>query len=398
MNLSHVSLAALSLWTLSSGTALAGGVIQVDDDKSINIGLLLQPQLQMAQVLDANGDTDYYSFDPFVRRTRILMGGQFTKWVNFFVDTDNPNLGMGGFTSTTYIQDAWVEANIAPYLQIDAGLLLLPFSHQGIQSAGALHTMDYHGALMKYPTGSHLVWRDTGIQFRGLVAKKKLEYRLAITNGLDSDNLYNTGTVMMNEKDKPRFVGRLQVNAMEAEGGPGAKGYFYKGINIEKEGKKIKNNKKVLSFGGSFDFQPDASIDGNGELTNYMAMAGDVILDMPIGGKAQGVTAQANVYNYNYGEKNANTAMGVAFEAGYRMNAVEPLVIFDMWNVKGDPDADDVVNEAGDMTTVAFGLNWWALAHNANLKLQIGATQKKDGTDAEDKYLLTSALQGQLLF
>lgn len=400
------SLLAGGLLALSSGSALAGGTIQVDDNKSINLGLLVQPQIQMGEILDTNGDTDYYSFDPIVRRTRIMIGGEFTKHIHFFAETDNLNIGLAstgadgtvtdGWSRGAFIQDAWVEANVNEYLQINAGMLLIPLSHMSSQSAGAIHALDYHSALVKYPAGSNLVWRDTGVMFRGLLAKKRVEYRVAITNGVDGDNAISPE---INEKDRPRVTGRVQFNAKEAEGGPGAKGFFYKGIYLDKDGKKIKNAKKVISFGAALDYQADAVLDGEGKVANYMAMAGDVFVDMPIGGKAQGVTMQVNAFNYNHGEANANTGMGVAFEGGYRMNMIEPLLIVDMWDATGPTDGDDGLKENGDLMTVALGLNYWAFAHNANLKLQVGGTRKKDAdTDTEDKFIKSAVLQGQLMF
>jgi hypothetical protein len=397
--LSRTLLLTSLTWAATTTTSWAAGVIQVSENKEISLGLLLQPTFSMDEVLKSDDSVDHWTKSAYLRRARIMIAGQYTKHVFFFAETDNPNFGKGAdWSGNTFIQDAWMEFNTGESLQVDLGMLLLPFSHQGEQGATSLNAIDYHSGLIKYPDGSNKIWRDSGVMVRGLLAKKRVEYRLSMTNGVEGGTAF--GSKVLNENDAPRFTGRLQFNGYDAEGGPGAKGFFYKGIYIEKEDKKVKNTKKVLSVAGSFDYQANAALDAkSNKVVDYVALSGDVFLDMPLQNKVHDIVGQADFYHYSYGDGNVNTGWGVASELGYRVDKIEPLVVFDIWNAAGLSDASAEVNNAGDTKFVGLGLNWWYQAHAANLKWQVGMRQTLDGDDSTDEpWVLGGIMQGQLLF
>ena len=215
---------ALSVCFASS--SLAGIKVAGDDTTWLKLGGLLQTQGTFTKDAAPSGEDVGTEF--FVRRMRLMIYGQLNEKINFFVETDNPNFGKNGnFDVNMFIQDAYVEVNLHEALQIDIGMLLLPFSHHGMQGATSLLSMDYHSALMKYPSGSSKVWRDYGLMLRGMISKW-FEYRLGIYNGVhgdaslasSSDGTWAYQTDPRNSRDLPRITGRLTFNILDPEGGP----------------------------------------------------------------------------------------------------------------------------------------------------------------------------------
>ncbi|PKN46210.1 MAG: hypothetical protein CVU63_07850, partial [Deltaproteobacteria bacterium HGW-Deltaproteobacteria-20] len=152
------------------------------DDNHVKIGGLLQAWAvsQEDGAPNHGTETDFY-----VRRIRLMLFGKVSQRVSFFIDTDSPNLGKGGdWSGRMFIQDAYVEYEAHEALQIAGGMLLLPFSHHGMQGATTLLGVDYHTALLRYPHASNLVWRDAGLMARGMPFGSVLEYRVGLFNGI----------------------------------------------------------------------------------------------------------------------------------------------------------------------------------------------------------------------
>jgi hypothetical protein len=82
----------LFMWALviaSAAAARAQVEIYASDDVSFKLGMLGQFQ---ADTLE-DPPTDANSDNLFIRRVRLVFGGQVAKNVTFFVETDTPNLG-----------------------------------------------------------------------------------------------------------------------------------------------------------------------------------------------------------------------------------------------------------------------------------------------------------------
>ena len=103
---------------LAAPRANAQAVIKVNDDVNFKFGFLLQPQADWSENA-ANGST---SQNLFVRRVRVLVGGQLAKNVTFFFETDSPNYGkvVGGVKtgSGMLVQDAFVSWKLAAQLKL----------------------------------------------------------------------------------------------------------------------------------------------------------------------------------------------------------------------------------------------------------------------------------------
>ncbi len=368
---------------LLAGTLLhaapAGAVkLAAKEDIWLDLHLLLQPwmQLRYEPAAERSFGNDFY-----LRRARIIVGGQLTKWVSFFVETDQPNWGKGGDWSkaTFLVQDAYLSFDLHEAFKVVAGLVLIPFVHNAAQGATSLHTLDYHTELVKYPTGSHIVWRDVGVVVRGLVARKRIDYRLAITRGVADGfevikaDPANPASVAIKSRTRsvPRFSGRVAFNLFDAE-----EGFFLGGT--------YHGSKKVLSVGAAFDVQPGVFGDG----TAYYGVGGDLFVDLPLGGNRR-LSGQLDLVSYG-ARSNPERGIGLCFDLGVAFGRWEPMIALDWyrWN-----KATSFVDQSLGLHA---GLAWWMLGHNVNLKLDLGLLKPAGLTMGKLQTVVT--LQPQLFF
>lgn len=106
--------AALLIGILGALPAQAQVVVKVNDDVNFKLGVLGQFQ---ADTID-NPEPEPNTSNLFVRRLRLIFGGQVAKNVSFFVETDAPNLGKtlpGGknIQPSLILQDAFAELHVA---------------------------------------------------------------------------------------------------------------------------------------------------------------------------------------------------------------------------------------------------------------------------------------------
>src|SRR5436190_11809131 len=126
--------AALAFFSAGAGSAHAQVVIKVNEDVNFKLGVLGQFQADWLE--DPAFDDTMQNL--FIRRIRLLFGGQVAKNVTFFVETDAPNLGKTLLTGKNIspgvvVQDAFGEFKAHDAFMLDAGLMFVPFSRNSIQ-------------------------------------------------------------------------------------------------------------------------------------------------------------------------------------------------------------------------------------------------------------------------
>lgn len=328
-------------------------------NSSIKFGLLAQPQYQSLGAGVGSGNSQ----NLYLRRIRLLVGGTLFNDLEYFVDTDSPNLlktnaeGVRN-TSTMVIQDAFATYKIfKDMVKVDAGYMLPALAHNALQGATTLYGLDYfansflHSNIFGNATDP--IGRDFGVQLRGLVLDGLIEYRVGIFQGKRNAAVTEppataggpAGPVIdVAGRNFFRVAGRVQINLLDPE-----TGFFYSGTYL--------GAKKIFSIGGAYDFQyekPDS----------YKYWAADAILDLPLGPGA--VTAQGNLAQWNGGSLvNFTKRTAVMGEAGYRIADLKlsPIGRFEKrWlnGTGGNPDTTD--------TRVGGGLAFWQHGHNSNLK------------------------------
>ena len=340
-----ISMAALAAMALAAAARPAAAQWQIDSkdgSASIKLGFLIQPQLELLET----SDQEATSTNLFVRRLRLIVGGTVGERWSFFFETDSPNLGKTnpnpGISTPglkdqgdIYVQDAYVTYSNSAAFKIDAGMIMLPHSRNGTQSAATLLAVDYGPyTFIDSGPGGERVGRDYGVQLRGYPAEQKLEYRLAISQGTRGSEARNP----------LRVTGRAVYYPFGAE-----TGFFYGGT--------FQGTKRQLGLGGGFDVQQDACI--------YSA---DAFFETPVLNATQGFTIQFNWMRYDGGSFLPALPKQDAFlvEAGYHV-----------WNHRLTPfvqyQARDFAGAAmPDQDTFQAGVAWWLAGHQRNLKLSAG--------------------------
>src|SRR6478609_1362470 len=398
-----------------------------DEEKGIavNVGALLQPWFQMTMPAGdgkgtpgANGaasiggaDGKSPSFDFFMRRARILVYGNITKDLAYFIETDQPNFGKNGdYSSSMFVQDAFFSYTFLPEIKIDAGMMLVPLSHHTIEGATGLNALDYHSDTIRFPAGK--IFRDTGIQLRGLAANNLLHYRLGVFEGVRAVTPYPAKP--LNKSGLPRVTAQLRFNIMGEEAD-----FFLKGIYF--------SPKPIISVGIAADLQANAVRKLNGDPGLYRALSADVFAEYPFTPDDE-LIFTGNFFNYGEGSATLNplvpavpavvdangvvttpavaekpaisvagaTALatgGNAFyaEVAFRHKWVEPLAFIDYVKAK---------NSALTIMAPHVGVNFWANKHAFNIKVDVGYKDTKTGTGAAEKHYkdILGTVQGQVFF
>ena len=308
--------------------------IYASDDVSFKLGILGQFQADTLTDPPTTANTD----NLFVRRLRLMVGGQVAKKVTFFVETDTPNLGKTvasskvippSTVSSTIIQDAYGEFKVSDAFALDAGLMFVPFSRNSLQSAATLLPIDYvtYTFSQSVPTES-ATGRDTGFQARGYLLSNHLEYRAGAFQGDRDARSHNPF----------RYVGRVQYSFFDTD-----TSFFYTGASLGK--------KRFVTVGAGVDSQK-----------HYRGYDADLFVDLPAGPGA--FTGQVD-YNHFDGDVTFPTLPmqhDVLVEVGYLISSLKLTPVLQFSN------RDVVDTTKGDENHWSIGLNYWWAAHNANVK------------------------------
>ncbi|WP_408889397.1 porin [Myxococcus faecalis] len=355
-------LVALAVVLLPLGSAIAGK-ITINDEANLNINLLLQSQ---AQVIKDGAPSGGVGTDFFIRRVRLLVYGNVTKRLSFFMETDQPNFGKdNNYNVDFFVQDAFVSYEFADKLWVDVGMLIAPFSRHNLQGAIALNSVDYHSSVIRFTAGVGKIWRDMGVQLRGFAGP--VGFRAAIMNGAEGTKREDAPTV--NPDDLPRGVAMVRWNFLTRE-----EDLFFQGIYF--------TDKPHLSVGVGADYQPSAIATASG-VHDSVAFSADTFLDWPMG-HDQELVFQTGVFHYRQGMDNPQSGTGVQAELGYRIAKVEPLVSVEYFNSR-------VTNQ--DSLIFRPGFNVWFQKHTFNLRTEVAIARVGDLSNADTGVTGTAQLQ-----
>ncbi len=261
---SVIVLFALAALVLAAGPANAQAIIKVSDTVNVKFGLLLQPQAEWIQIANStNTDTVGYQQNLFIRRIRIMMGGQVARDVFFFAETENSNLGkaprtaavQGSATATPpttttlasstalgqgfQILDAVFEWRPAKAFNLQGGLIRVPTSREALKGSTSELPLDLSAwTFLQSTPEQSTAGRDTGFMARGYFINDHLEYRVAGFQGFR----------VAGSRNSLRFTSRLQYNFFDTE--------VY---NMPSYVANFLGAKKILNIGAAADLQSEYS-------------------------------------------------------------------------------------------------------------------------------------------
>ncbi|MFN2549562.1 MAG: hypothetical protein ABR567_19230 [Myxococcales bacterium] len=370
---------------------------------TLNVSLQFQPQLLVNEAGTPDGTSA--SFDVYVRRTRLLVNGDVGPNFTYLLQVDNPNFGKyGNFTGRALVQDAWV--GWAPtgitgptVIYIDAGILLVPFSHHLLESTTNFVTADVQADAFRMPGNAFPAFRDTGVQIRGWLLNKKVGFRGGAFEGYTpaAQTLggapANTNTAAgancapatvgscITPKRNPMFSGFVNFDVIGSEEG----GWLYGAYKWGKD--------PVLSVGVAGQYQSKATKNAFGNLADIQVYSADVYLNFPMTEAAE-LVAEGTAYVNANGTGSANTGLGLSGNVGYRFGSIAPYVAYDYFAAKdcdqGSLTAAQIVtcigktgtlgtNHAADSRNFKAGLNFF---FNKNLNHLNVEFQINHGTSA----------------
>jgi hypothetical protein len=257
MQFRRTTLSLMGALALVAAPAPAQIVIKNED---VNFKLGFQGQFWGSWV--QNPETGGYAQNLYLRRGRLMLGGDIGSNISFFVETDDPNLGKTpkALNSGFLIQDAFLEWKVNNAFRVDGGLMLVPFSRQSLQSPASYYQVDISNiSTVNNSSTSSSALRDAGFQARGFFLQDHLTYRLGMFSGARDSSARNA----------LRTAGYLQYDFLEPE-----TGYAFVGTALGK--------KKILAVDGGFDKQGA-----------YRSWSGNIASDTPVrGGDEVGVNFQ----------------------------------------------------------------------------------------------------------
>ncbi len=330
---------------------------------TLNLSFQLQAQSLMQENGAPNGTDNSYDF--FIRRSRIIVNGDISQNFSYFVQVDNPNFGKyGNYTGRAIVQDAWV--GWAPtgitggtVLYIDAGILLVPFSHTGLESTTNFVTADISLDTFRMPGNALPAFRDTGIQLRGWALNKKIGFRGGFYEGYQpatpalggapanattpAGALCATATPgsCVNPKRNPAIRGFVNFDIIGSEEG----GWLYGAYKWGKE--------PILSVNVAGSYQSQAIKTPFGDLTDHRYISAGMYLNLPMTEQAELVLEATGTLNGN-GSGSGNTGTGLEVNLGYRFGAFAPYVSYDYFQ---SGDCGGLTLDPGQATTCANAID-----------------------------------------
>ena len=346
---------------------------------TLNLSFQLQTQFLMQENGAVNGNDN--SYDIFVRRSRLLINGDFNQNFSYLVQIDNPNYGKkGNFNSRALIQDAWVGwapggitgSNV---LYIDAGLLLIPISHNGLESTTNFITADLHSDSFRGLNPGLLTGlRDTGVQLRGWAFDKKVGFRGGVYEGVRAAST-STPNPTIAPKSNPRFAGFVNFDILGSEEG----GWLYGAYKWGKD--------PILSVGASGIYQSQALPNAaTGGLGDQALVSVDTYLNLPMTEAAE-LVFEATLYLNRNGSNSRDTGLGGFADLGYRFGAIAPYVGYEYFSAADCDTANLTVKQClpvtattGDVRTAKVGVNYFVNKNfnHLNAELTFNHGQSKD--------------------
>ncbi len=327
------------------------------EDATFNFGV--QGQFWADWTQDSTAGVQGYQQNLYLRRARVIVGGDVGSDIDFFLETDSPNLGKTPKTATTgfMLQDVFLEWKARKYLNVDAGLMVVPFARNAMQSTVSYYTIDLSSlTTVNNSATQSAALRDLGLQGRGFLLEDHLLYRVGVFQG-ERD---------ANARDSLRAAGYLQYDFFGTE-----KGYFFTGTALGK--------KKILAI--------DVGGDKQG---GYRGLSANVASDTPVNGGDE-IGAQFQFLHYDGRQKFTSIADQNDWfvEGAYYVHRAktQPFVKFE------SQDFVKAALGASDIHRAATGVNYYIRGQNLKWTLQYDRLLPQNGSPLKPSNEFTIQIQ-----
>jgi len=252
---------------------MAGSMLRLNEIFSIRPGLLFQFWAQAAQdaLPKANGDSGDFSKNLYMRRARVFLVGGIGKDLTWLILMENSNLGLAtlnpdGTVNRNYqpfqIGDLFLDYKVNKYVSVQAGLMVIPYSRNILQSSSTYWPIDIGGVTATFINALQTdVLRDTGIQLKLNGLDNHFEVRTMVGQGIRLPDGAGRGP----GKNDPRVSAFAQYNFFEPE-----TGYVFNGQYF--------GRKKMAGLAVGMDYQK------TGDANPYWMMSGTAFASIPLHG------------------------------------------------------------------------------------------------------------------
>lgn len=381
---------------------MAGNYLRLSEVFSIRPGFLLQVWAQGLQdALPKSADDDgNFAKNIYFRRARLFFAGGITSKLSYFLLWESGNLGLAtanadgtvnkNFTAYAF-NDVFMDLKLTPNLSAQAGLMLVPFNRNTLQSTATYWTLDIASTsatfLAATATGG---LRDTGLQLKANTADNRFEARVMVSQGIRQADEPGRAP----GKNLPRVTGYAQYQLFEPE-----PGYVF--------GAEYFGRKKVAGLSAGLDYQklPDAD-------DPYWALSAAAFASIPLHGanpKEGGdeVGGLVQYLHFDNGTSIPSAALGkqddLLVEASY-YNRAAKLALFGKYEARFF--ADDPISPApgapmlslNDTRLYGLGLKYFLAEAYANLTLAFNHTRFPNQPSEARNPVNQLALQLQLYY
>lgn len=364
---------------------MAGPALKLNDLFTFRPGMFLQLWANFTQdaAKQPNGDSGAFTKNFYARRARFLVGGTIGANLSYFMLWETANLGApvanADFSTNKQFtvfnfNDAYVDLKLNPVLSIQAGLMLIPFTRNILQSTASYWALDIGGVSATYIAATQTsTLRDTGVQIKVNALANHLEFRGMASEGIRLGDT-TAGAGRGAGKNDPRFTAFAQYNLLDPD-----TGYVFNGQYF--------GRKKIAAIAAGVDYQ---SITSNPYFATSLTAAAAIPLhggdakngDDEIGGQVEylhfhgGGVAPGNPAS-NLFKQNA-----VLVEAGY-YNKAARFSVFGKFEGRFFDTPDGSPLKANNARIYGVGAKYFLAEQIANLTLMYSLTQAPDLTDMQ---------------
>lgn len=382
--------------------AMAGNYLRLSEVFSIRPGFLLQVWAQALQdALPKSADDDgNFAKNIYFRRARLFFAGGITSRLSYFLLWESGNLGLAtanadgtvnkNFTAYSF-NDVFMDFKLTPNLSAQAGLMLVPFNRNTLQSTATYWTLDIASTsatfLAATATGG---LRDTGLQLKANTTDNRFEARVMVSQGIRQADQPGRAP----GKNLPRLTGYAQYQFFEAE-----PGYVF--------GAEYFGRKKVAGLSAGLDYQklPDAD-------DPYWALSAAAFASIPLHGAnpkdgGDEIGGLVQYLHFDNGTSIPAAALGkqddLLVEASY-YNRAAKLSLFGKYEARFF--ADDPISPApgapllsvNDSRLYGLGLKYFLAEAYANVTLAFNHTRFPNQPSEARNPVNQLALQLQLYY